>query len=294
MKRKGSSGENSGETDRPAVRLHKYLAGCGAGSRRTCETYIEQGRVQVDGIVVSVPGVTVRPGAQQVRLDGEIVHPEKIVHYLVNKPRGFICSHAESYAPRRVVDLLQKDPRRLFFAGRLDAESEGLVFVTNDGDTANRLAHPRHGVPKTYRVVVRGRMAPEKVETLRKGVFLAEGKVVPSRLKTIGYREGSTELEVVLAEGRNREVRRIFAKVGHPVKKLVRVAIGPFALGSLAPGKTRILDPAEVLEILQSAQLGGAKKRKKKKKGWARSKGKGVRKGTGKRGRKKSPRRRRL
>jgi 23S rRNA pseudouridine2605 synthase len=218
-------------------------------------------------VVVDTPGVRVHPGSQEVRLDGEVVRAEKRVYYLVHKPKGFLCSHAPSYAPRRVVDLLAKDPRRLFFAGRLDAESEGLVFVTNDGETAQRLAHPSFGVPKTYRVRVRGRVTAERADGLRRGVFLAEGKVVPSRLRIVSRGEKSTDLEVVIAEGRNREIRRIFAKVGYPVRKLTRTAIGPFLLGKLEPGKAKTLTAADVAALLESARSSG--KRKRKKKGWA-------------------------
>ncbi|MHC4598319.1 MAG: pseudouridine synthase [Planctomycetota bacterium] len=285
MKRKKSSKGETDAGDGGPVRLHKYLARCGAGSRRTCETFIAQGRVQVDGVVVDTPGHCVVPGAQEVRLDGAVVRQEKTVYYLVHKPKGYLCSHAASYAPRRVVDLLAKDPRRLFFAGRLDAESEGLVFVTNDGETAQRLAHPSHGVSKTYRVRVRGRVTAEKAASLRKGVFLAEGKVTPNRLRILGRGENSTDLEVGISEGRNREIRRIFAKVGHPVRKLTRVAIGPFLLGNIAPGKVRELTAAEVKALLGAPDAGG--KRKRKKKSWAKAKkraGRGRKKG--KRGRK--------
>lgn len=265
-----TDGENGAGAGKP-MRLHRYLAQCGVASRRACEELIAQGRVQVDGVPVREQGTSVVPGEQDVRLDGEPVRPEKTVYYLVHKPKGYVCSNAPGDAPRRVVDLLRKDARRLYLAGRLDAESEGLVFVTNDGETANRLAHPRYGVPKTYRALVRGRLAPEEVESLRRGVHLAEGKVRPALLKVVGHRDKNTEVEVVLEEGRNREVRRIFARLGHPVKRLTRVAIGPFLLGDLAPGKARSLSPATVQNLLASFEKHrGTRSRAKGKKGASR------------------------
>lgn len=238
------------------VRLHKHLARCGVASRRACEALIEQGRVEVDGMRVREQGMRVRPERQEIRVDGEAVRREKPVYYLVNKPKGFLCTNEAGCAPRRVIDLLAHEGRRLYVAGRLDAASEGLVFVTNDGEVANRLAHPRYEVPKTYRVRVRGRVGPEGLERLRRGVFLAEGKIVPSRVVITDREASRTEMEVVVTEGRNREVRRIMAAIGAPVKKLVRTAIGPFRLGDLPPGAFRRLAPEGVREQLRDMPAG--------------------------------------
>ncbi|MHC5081030.1 MAG: pseudouridine synthase [Planctomycetota bacterium] len=248
-----------GESEEKGIRLQKYLARCGAGSRRACEALIEQGRVQVDGVVVRQQGTRVRSGDQEVRLDGEVLHPEKRVYYLVNKPKGYVCSNAATYAPMRVTDLIPREPRRLVPAGRLDKDSDGLVFLTNDGNFANRLMHPRYGVPKTYRAVVRGQLDARAVAAIRRGVFLAEGKTTPSALRILGGSAKTTEVEVILAEGRNREVRRIFAGVGYPVKSLRRVAIGPFRLGSIPPGRFKALQAEQVRHLIPDRPAGTGK-----------------------------------
>ena len=242
--------------DDPGIRLQKFLASCGVGSRRSCEELIVQGRVTVNGEAVRVLGTRVDPGAQKVKVDGEAVRPRDRAYFLVNKPRGYLCSNALQFEPKRVIDLVPGAPAGVFPAGRLDLDSEGLVFVTNDGAAANRLTHPRYGVPKTYRVQVRDRLTPEALDRLREGVFLAEGKVVPRSVELVGVHDNRTEADVVLMDGLNRVVRRIFAKVGHPVKRLTRTAIGPFRLGDLPPGRFRRLDPDRVADLLEKAGSG--------------------------------------
>ncbi|MCU0724119.1 MAG: rRNA pseudouridine synthase [Planctomycetes bacterium] len=237
--------------DERGIRLQKYMASCGVASRRACEDLIVQGRVSVDGETVRVLGTRVDPSRQTVRVDGEPLRTRASVYYLVNKPRGYICSNAPEFEPKRVVDLVSNAPAGVFAAGRLDVDSDGLVFVTNDGAAANRITHPRFGVPKTYRVLARDRIPPEGLDRIRAGMFLAEGKVVPRRVEEVSVHENRTVAEVVLAEGLNRVVRRLFAKAGYPVKRLTRVSIGPFFLGDLPPGKSRRLDPSTVTRLLE-------------------------------------------
>jgi 23S rRNA pseudouridine2605 synthase len=240
----------------PGIRLQKFLASCGVGSRRSCEDLIVQGRVTVDGEAVRVLGTRVDPETQRIKVDGETMRAQGRAYFLVNKPRGYLCSNAPQFEPKRVIDLVPGAPAGVFPAGRLDLDSEGLVFVTNDGEAANRLVHPRYGVPKTYRVQVRDRLTPEALDRLREGVFLAEGKVVPKSVELVGVHENRTEADVVLMDGLNRVVRRIFAKVGHPVKRLTRTAIGPFRLDDIPPGRFRRLDPGLVASLLEKAGTG--------------------------------------
>ena len=235
------------------VRLQKFLAACGIGSRRACEEWITAGRVEVNGVTVTTLGTRVTPGVDVVRVDGDIIRPHERCYFLVNKPVGVVCSHRDPSGRMRVVDLVPS-AERLFPIGRLDRTSEGLILLTNDGDFAHRLAHPRYGVPKTYRARVAGHPERSTLQRLRKGVYLAEGK---ARVESIRVRRrwaNSTELEIVLREGKNREIRRILARVGHKVLTLKRVAIGPVRLDpDLPPGAYRPLTARERRALLKSA-----------------------------------------
>lgn len=222
-------------------RLQKVMAAAGVGSRRHCEELIRAGRVEVDRRVVRELGTKVDPAAQEIRLDGIVLARGKRVYYLVNKPVGVVSTNADPAGRPRVVDLLPEMPERLFTVGRLDLSSEGLMLVTNDGELANQLAHPRYGVEKTYHVLVAGTADFDVLGKLRQGIHLAEGvaRVVSARVRT-SFKH-STLLEIVLAEGRNREIRRLLAKVGHKVLRLKRVALGPVRLADLPPGHFRPL-----------------------------------------------------
>lgn len=230
-------------------RLQKLLARAGLGSRRKCEELILEGRVEVDRRVVSTLGVKADPASQEIRVDGIALRRPKMVYYAVHKPQGVVSTNRDPAGRPRVVDLLPPTAENLFTVGRLDMSSEGLMLVTNDGELANRLAHPRYGVEKTYHVEVAGQLEPEDLEELRKGVHLAEGfaRVVGARIKT--HLKKSTLLEVVLNEGRNREIRRLLARVGHKVLRLRRIALGPLRLGELEPGAFRLLRREEVAAL---------------------------------------------
>jgi 23S rRNA pseudouridine2605 synthase len=231
--------------DDEGERLQKVLAAAGLGSRRSCEELITAGRVEVDRQVVTELGVRVDPRAQEIRVDGERLPDPRRVVYMLNKPVGAVTTNYDPAGRPRVVDLVPGQ-KRLFAVGRLDRMSEGLILVTNDGELANLLAHPRYGVEKKYLVQVAGVPTPELIEQLRRGVRLAEGEVHAKRVSIRSQHKQSAVLEMVLDEGKNREIRRMLAKLGHKVQQLKRVAVGGLSLGNLLPGQWRQLSWAEV------------------------------------------------
>ncbi len=234
-------------------RLQKVLSAAGLGSRRACEELITAGRVEVDRVVVTQLGTRVDLHGQEVRVDGEPLPRPKRVYYAVNKPPGVVSTHRDPDRRERVIDLVPGDPEGLITVGRLDLGSEGLIFVTNDGELANRLTHPRYGVRKTYRVQVAGRPERETLATLRQGIHLAEGVAHVESAVVKSHRKQSTILELVLTEGRNREIRRMLARLGHKVIRLVRIAVGPVRLGEMPPGAYRPLTRQEVTELRRAA-----------------------------------------
>jgi 23S rRNA pseudouridine2605 synthase len=225
------------------------LAAAGLGSRRQCEELITAGRVEVDRHVVTELGTRVDPLGQQIRVDGVPLARPKLIYYAVNKPVGVLCTNRDPSGRPRVVDLVPAKDARLFTIGRLDLHSDGLILVTNDGELANRLTHPRYGVRKTYRVVVAGRPERDALKKLLQGVHLAEGAARAERVETKSTHGDSTVLELVLREGKNREIRRILARVGHKVLRLTRVAVGPVRLGTLPSGGYRRLTGEEVTAL---------------------------------------------
>ncbi len=235
-------------------RLQKVLAAAGAGSRRQCEELIAAGRVEVDRRTTTKLGTRVDAARQEVRLDGVPLPKAKLVYFAVNKPTGVVSTNRDPSGRPRVIDLVPKGKTRLFAIGRLDLSSEGLILVTNDGELANRLTHPRYGVEKTYRVQVAGRPTREVLGRLRRGVRLAEGLARLERLRVKSHRKDSTILEMVLREGRNREIRRVLARLGHKVFRLVRIAVGPVRLGRLPPGASRPLTREEVKALHRAAK----------------------------------------
>jgi 23S rRNA pseudouridine2605 synthase len=227
-------------------RLQKVLAHAGIGSRRGCEELILQGRVTVDGQVVRELGTRVDPACQKVAVDGQRIHAERIVYYAVCKPKGYVSTNDDPAGRPRVIDILPEIPERVYSIGRLDEMSMGLMLLTNDGELANRLAHPRYGVEKLYRVIVAGTPDRSVLTKLTDGVWLAEGKVRAKRVRVVGTKGQATVLEMTLADGKNREVRRMLANLGHKVMSLTRIAIGPITLKGLAPGGYRALTAVEV------------------------------------------------
>lgn len=231
------------------VRLQKVLASAGHGSRRACEELITTGRVEIDGKTVTQLGTKVDPSSQDIRVDGESLAKPRLRYFLVNKPLGVLSTNSDPAGRTRVVDLVRSDAR-LFTVGRLDKSSEGLIIVTNDGELANLLSHPRYGVEKTYLALVAGEPDKKVFEQLQQGVHLAEGWAHAKTVRIKARQNHSTLLEIVLDEGRNREVRRLLARVGHKVLRLQRIAQGSLRLGNLAPGEYRplTLDEIELLK----------------------------------------------
>lgn len=249
----------------PLERLQKVLATAGIGSRRACEELIAAGRVEVDRVVITQLGTRVDPRSQEIRVDGERLPSVRRVVYLLNKPVGVVTTNYDPAGRSRAVDLVPGD-QRLFCVGRLDRMSEGLLLVTNDGELANLLAHPRYGVEKKYLVQVAGVPTPELLDQLRQGVRLAEGEVHAKRVTLRSQHKHSAVLEMVLDEGKNREIRRMLARLGHKVHQLKRVAIGGLSLGNILPGQCRPLAWSEVetlrREALAAVGAGGSPDRR--------------------------------
>jgi 23S rRNA pseudouridine2605 synthase len=237
-------------TDQPeetGVRLQKVLAAAGVGSRRACEELIEQGRVAVDGRVVRVQGLRVDPATAVIRVDGmRIASAPDSLHLALNKPTGVVSTMSDPEGRPSLADYVRKRRERLFHVGRLDVDTEGLILLTNDGDLAHRLAHPSHGVLKTYLAEVSGPIPRDLGKRLRAGIELEDGPVVADGFRVVASSGGRVMVEVVLHEGRKHVVRRLLAEVGHPVSRLVRTAFGPIHLGDLRPGRTRALGRDEV------------------------------------------------
>ncbi|QGJ69304.1 Ribosomal large subunit pseudouridine synthase B [Planctomycetales bacterium 10988] len=230
-------------------RLQKILATAGYGSRRSCEEFILEGRVLVDGVPADKLGVRVKPEEQEIRVDGELIRLPKKVYYLVNKPSGVVSTNRDPSGRTRVIDLLPPTDAHLFTVGRLDKSSEGLLLITNDGDLAQALTHPKHGVEKVYRVEVQGAPDRKILIQLEQGIWLAEGKAKANSALFKGQHGDTSHLEITLSEGKNREIRRLLARVGHKVLKLKRIAIGPLRMKDIPTGAYRELKPSEVKEL---------------------------------------------
>lgn len=233
-------------------RVQKVLARVGIGSRRSCEELVAAGRVTIDGTVAAL-GDRVDTGRQELALDGVPVPVRPgLAYYLLNKPAGVVTTAHDTHGRPTVLDLVPGEPR-VFPVGRLDLETEGMLVLTNDGDLAHRLTHPSFGVDKTYLAEVDG--VPDRValRRLREGVALDDGPTAPARVRVVQARDTTSAIEVVLHEGRNRQVRRMCDAVGHPVRRLVRTRIGPLGDPGLAPGAWRPLQMAEVRALYEAS-----------------------------------------
>ncbi len=238
-------------------RLHKFMARHGVASRRACEEIIASGRVRVNGKTVNVPGTVINLARDRVEVDGKMLgKPERLVYILINKPRGYLSTARDPGGRKIVTDLLDGISERVFPVGRLDYDSEGLLLLTNDGDLTHRLTHPSHVIPKTYRVRVRGVPGSRVLEMLSRGVQLEDGLTAPAGIQFMEERDGNALLEMTLHEGRNRQIRRMFAKLGHEVIRLKRVRIGNLVLGNLRPGQYRLLRENEVRGLKKMAGTG--------------------------------------
>jgi len=242
------------------VRLQKLLAQSGVASRRKCEELMLAGLVVVDGEVVTRLGTKVDPRTAVIRVDGQRLPPvSEHVYLAVNKPRGVVSTMADPEGRPTLQDLVADRPERLFHVGRLDTDTSGLILLTNDGDFAQRMAHPSYEVDKTYVAEVDGEVRKPTLQRLRDGVTLEDGPVAVSQVRVVttgeGNARGRTVVELVIHEGRNRIVRRLLAEVGHPVRRLTRTRIGPVAMQGLRDGELRDLTLDELGSLLDSAEL---------------------------------------
>ncbi len=242
-------------------RLHKVLADAGVASRRDCEALIASGAVAVNGHTVRALPAWVDPARDHITVEGRPVRTHApLIYVMLNKPRGVICTNDDPEGRRRAVDLIPHSRRfRLYPVGRLDMDSAGLLVLTNDGDLANRLTHPRHGMHKVYEVTVEGALDPPAVQKLESGLFLHDrrrktaSRTAPSRLTLIKRDRNRTTLRMELREGRNRQIRRMMAQAGHPVVRLRRIQMGPLKLLGLKPGQWRELLPQELAALERAA-----------------------------------------
>lgn len=245
------------------IRLHKALADAGIGSRRACEQMIEELRVSVNGTTISEMPVWVDPANDTIKVDNRAIDRPATrgghMYIMVYKPRGFICSNSDPQGRRRVIDLIPHKTR-LHCVGRLDLDSSGFVLLTNDGGLTQKLTHPKFGVPKTYRVTIKGRLQGTDVEKLKRGFWLAEKKTghitkaQAARVKLISRDRDKSTLEITLREGRNREIRRMMVRLGHRVKKLRRIAIGSVQLKGVGVGQWRLLTRIEISSLRRAAK----------------------------------------
>ncbi|HOB82753.1 MAG TPA: pseudouridine synthase [Peptococcaceae bacterium] len=231
-------------------RLQKYLARCGVASRRRAEEMIKQGLVKLNGQVVREMGIQLEPEKDIVEVNGQVVTPkEQKVYLLLNKPVRVVTTLDDPQGRTKVTDFLHGIKERVFPVGRLDYMTEGLLLLTNDGELAYRLTHPRFQIAKTYLVGVRGAMSGEKVAQLAKGVELEDGLTQPAQVKVLKQTKAATLMEITIKEGRNRQIRRMCEKIGHPVQSLKRIAFGNLVLGNLAPGQYRPLSKTEIVRL---------------------------------------------
>jgi len=241
--------------------LSKLVAVAGAASRRKAAQLIRAGRVQVDGQTVTDPALPVDPETARVELDGRPLRCQPRVYLVLNKPRGPLSAAADPRGRQTVLDLLGPAPARLYPAGRLDADTEGLLIITNDGDLTLRLTHPRYGVEKVYEAEVVGRPSAQALRRLEEGLVLEDGPTGPARVRVLRRGADSSRIELTIHSGRKRQVRRMLQAVGHPVLSLVRTRVGPLSLGDLRSGEWRELTSDEVAALRAAADESAAPRR---------------------------------
>lgn len=241
------------------MRLAKALARAGVASRRRAEELVRAGRVRVNGEVVTDPAFRVREGTDVLEVDGRAVEaPRERVTILLYKPAGYVSTVRDPWGRPTVLDLLGHTPWRLYPVGRLDLDTEGLLLLTNDGELAQLLTHPRYEVEKTYEALVRGQPAAKALARLRQGVRLEDGWTVPARVRVLARKGSNTVLEITVHEGRKRQIKRMCLAVGHPVLKLKRTRLSFLTLAGLAPGKYRFLTREEVERLKAEALAKGS------------------------------------
>lgn len=235
-------------------RLQKYMAACGVASRRACEAFIAEGRVTVNGVVAQV-GQTVEPDVDKVLLDGKSIAPDNHVYIVLNKPEGTVTTASDTHGRKTVLSCLQGVDARVFPVGRLDMDVEGVLFLTNDGELAHRLMHPSYQVDKVYLAWVYGHMKLDAAQQIEAGVMLEDGMTAPAKAVILNAGQAISLVRLTLHEGRKREVKRLCAAVGHPVKTLHRIAFGNLKVKGMRPGEWRHLSASEVQMLRKLAQL---------------------------------------
>lgn len=236
-------------------RLQKVLAAAGVASRRRCEELIRDGAVRVNRKVVDKLPAFVDPEKDIITVNDKKIHAARKVYFLLNKPKGVICTNLDPQGRKKAIDIV-KVRERIFCVGRLDIDSTGIIILTNDSELANKLTHPRYGLAKTYVVSVKGEVGGEQIEKLKRGVWLAEGKTNRASVKILKRSHKESLIEVTIREGLNRQVRRMFAKVGHKVIRLKRTRIGKLNLRGLGAGKYRELNSSEIAYLKRATSKG--------------------------------------
>jgi 23S rRNA pseudouridine2605 synthase len=236
------------------VRLQKFLAEAGVGSRRQCEALVRNGRVSVDGKIVTKPGTKIVASRQTAAVDGRPVGaPQKKVYLALNKPLGYVCTSRDPHAQKIARELLPRNMARVYTIGRLDKDTEGLLLFTNDGNFSLRLTHPRYKIPKTYLVESEGDIKNDVFERLLRGVR-SEGELLRAeKISKIRKQRDITEFHITICQGKKRQIRRMLATVGHPVRRLIRLSIGSVHLGNLKSGHWRFLDENEISKLKNTA-----------------------------------------
>jgi 23S rRNA pseudouridine2605 synthase len=238
------------------IRLQKYLAKCGIASRRKAETLIAEGRIMVDGKIVNTMGAKVNPDKQRILFDGKPVSIEKEkIYYLLNKPKGYVTTVSDPQGRPIVTDLIKDISERIFPVGRLDFDTEGALLLTNDGDLAQKMQHPSFGVTKTYEALVIGKPQQKKLDILKKGILLEDRMTSPAAVEVIKQFNTSTLVRITIHEGRKRQVRKMFAAIGHPVNSLKRTAYGKLYLKNLPQGSYRRLNKEDLKNIFKNIPL---------------------------------------
>ncbi|HMA60472.1 MAG TPA: pseudouridine synthase [Halanaerobiales bacterium] len=232
-------------------RLQKVMAHAGVASRRKSEEIIAEGRVKVNGVVVTEMGTKVDPAQDTIEVDGEEIEKETKTYLKLHKPRGYVTTVNDPQGRQTVMDLIHGIDKRIYPVGRLDLDSSGLLLLTNDGDLTHKITHPSHELDKEYMVVVNGELSQEEINRFKNGIQLEEGKTSPAEIEKVNQDPKNTTYQVIIHEGMNRQIRRMFDRLGYEVVSLIRVRIGNISLGSLKPGEHRKLSSKELQDLLR-------------------------------------------
>ena len=234
------------------MRLNKFLSNSGVASRRKCDELIAEGKVFVNGKVVTELGLQINEKKDKVKVEGKDIHlPSSFVYIKLNKPKGYACTASDEKGRKTIYELIETE-ERLFSIGRLDYDTEGLILLTNDGDFANRVAHPKYQTEKEYRVTAEGEIKESELAVMRKGVVVDGERMPSARVEKLYFENGFTKLSVVIDEGQNRQVRRMFEAIGHAIRLLKRVRIGSVRLGGLKRGEYRDLTEEELNSLVRN------------------------------------------